>query len=396
MSVLPWIAALAVVVLAACGDGGESPADDDGSSSDGSAAGGPSDSGAPGTMGDFEPPMAGAAPPPTSPPVHCDGAMLYGSSRWCILDDGTAKDMTSNVVWMREADCYRNSNAYFRIKYSLADGTCNLADGSSEGDWALPNFGFLKSLCLGEDEPVTLKNPRVFNNLRNVNWADESWDSVSMDGPFTWYGYIAFDGSDPRHFCGNWFVDSSEWEGTGSLAYRRYPDPPPVTAITPGKSYALAGWTATLPVPGKAHWFTRRFLTQDSRSVAVLWEWDYSPAYRSQRIWTFDAEKDGAGNATGYFRIHTRPPLGAWGYLAVENASTSPGARVVTWNAEGGNNHLWAPVYLGSGSAWAFVNKASGLCLQWQNNVNGEALVQQYCETGSPGPNQTFLLIARR
>ena len=66
--------------------------------------------------------------------------------------DGTVTDNLTGLIWLRDANCAlfdgprRWSDALNIIIPQLEDGYCGLADGSSPGDWRLPNKRELLSL----------------------------------------------------------------------------------------------------------------------------------------------------------------------------------------------------------------------------------------------------------
>jgi len=62
--------------------------------------------------------------------------------------DGTLTDTMTGLVWLKQADCIRGtwSDALTTIA-TLATGKCGLSDGSSTGQWRMPNRNELESLA---------------------------------------------------------------------------------------------------------------------------------------------------------------------------------------------------------------------------------------------------------
>ncbi|MDT3443340.1 MULTISPECIES: RICIN domain-containing protein [unclassified Pseudofrankia] len=63
--------------------------------------------------------------------------------------------------------------------------------------------------------------------------------------------------------------------------------------------------------------------------------------------------------------------------LDVNGGSTAPGAQVIQWSSNGGDNQRWA-LFL-TGNQGQVVNKKSGLCLNF-DGVVGHTLTQEPCD----------------
>lgn len=80
-----------------------------------------------------------------------DGSIQAGVGltwpRWIDNGNGTLTDSMTGLVWLKAADCILDtwSGSLARI-HSLASGQCGLADGSSPGDWRMPNRNEIQSL----------------------------------------------------------------------------------------------------------------------------------------------------------------------------------------------------------------------------------------------------------
>ena len=84
--------------------------------------------------------------------------------RFIDNDDGTVLDNLTNLVWLRNANCFGAQtldNATLDAA-GLKSGECGLTDDSVEGDWRLPTFEELSGL-------------KADSHTRNPNYLSGSW-----------------------------------------------------------------------------------------------------------------------------------------------------------------------------------------------------------------------------
>jgi len=126
-------------------------------------------------------------PCPTSPcPITCDGT-LSPLGRWCDQGNGTVKDMTTGLVWLKDAgwgdikkwaDCTTWDDAHTRAG-TLYDGMAGepfgLSDGSVEGDWRLPTKSELVGITTGT-EYIRSSQMYKFDNVQSYHY----WSSTSL------------------------------------------------------------------------------------------------------------------------------------------------------------------------------------------------------------------------
>jgi len=80
-----------------------------------------------------------------------DGTLAAGApipqSRMTDNGDGTITDTTTGLIWLKQANCIEDtwSGALSAIG-QLASGQCGLADGSTAGEWRMPNRAEMQSL----------------------------------------------------------------------------------------------------------------------------------------------------------------------------------------------------------------------------------------------------------
>jgi hypothetical protein len=71
--------------------------------------------------------------------------------------------------------------------------------------------------------------------------------------------------------------------------------------------------------------------------------------------------------------------------IDVPGSSTAYYQRLQIWDCHGGDNQLWARVYVGDGTSnYEIINRHSGMCIAPENNSSADLtpLVQTYCNGG--------------
>jgi hypothetical protein len=68
--------------------------------------------------------------------------------RFTDNEDGTITDNLTGLIWLKNANCYgmREWSTAITDCHNLGAPDCGLTDGSSTGDWRLPNLFELESL----------------------------------------------------------------------------------------------------------------------------------------------------------------------------------------------------------------------------------------------------------
>src|SRR5208283_1799843 len=88
------------------------------------------------------------------------------SPRFTDNNDGTVTDGLTGLVWMKNAGCFAASNWSVALVYAsqLASGQCGLTDGSTAGQWRMPNVNELESLVDISRSNPALAAGNPFNN----------------------------------------------------------------------------------------------------------------------------------------------------------------------------------------------------------------------------------------
>jgi len=119
----------------------------------------------------------------TSYRTHDDGDLRKGvawpTPRFTDKNDGTVTDNLTNLIWLKNANCAgAKVNWNTAIDYCAAlydgctsclgtEGDCSLSDGSSAGDWRLPNRNELLSLV-----DIAYFNPALSNAAGTGRWSE--------------------------------------------------------------------------------------------------------------------------------------------------------------------------------------------------------------------------------
>jgi hypothetical protein len=133
-----------------------------------------------------------------------DGDLQMGvawpSPRFVDNGDGTVTDHLTGLIWLKDANCtyffsgdttgQNNRDWGFAVTaaYSLTVGYCGLTDGSSVGDWRLPNVRELQSLIDYEKYDPALPDGHPFTGVQSENyWSSTLAAQISLHG---WYVYL--------------------------------------------------------------------------------------------------------------------------------------------------------------------------------------------------------------
>ena len=110
-----------------------------------------------------------------------DGAIQAGKTwpipRFTDNSNGTITDNLTGLIWLKDANCFgtKTWNDALAAANTLASGACGLTDGSSAGQWRLPNIVELESLVDAKHNPYlsVLPDGHPFSNVQR----DSYWSS---------------------------------------------------------------------------------------------------------------------------------------------------------------------------------------------------------------------------
>lgn len=118
-------------------------------------------------------------------PIHVPASGTTGAytisewtgTRFTNNGDGTVTDNVTGLIWLQNANCWGTQTWATALTNAngLASGTCGLSDGSTAGDWRLPNLNELHSLIDLTQAGPALPSGHPFSNVQ-LNWY---WSSTT-------------------------------------------------------------------------------------------------------------------------------------------------------------------------------------------------------------------------
>ena len=137
------------------------------------------------TLGNPCPPDGPAPVPKTGQTkfhaIGDDGALergvIWPNQRFTDNGNGTVTDNLTGLIWLKNANCFGERTWQQAIDdcNNLSAGWCGLLDGSSSGDWRLPNVRELHSIIdYGKFDPA-LPSEHLFTNVQSTYY----WSSTT-------------------------------------------------------------------------------------------------------------------------------------------------------------------------------------------------------------------------
>jgi hypothetical protein len=143
--------------------------------------------------------------------------VAWPNPRFSDNDNGTVTDNLTGLVWLGNANCLDTVGGVAKdpdghlswanaLTWSnnLADGDCDLTDGSIAGQWRLPTVNELQSLVNARQSTATWLNSQGFTNVQLSYWSSTTcafatiaaWDVSMSSGAVS---YLAKDTGDYEH-----------------------------------------------------------------------------------------------------------------------------------------------------------------------------------------------------
>lgn len=206
--------------------------------------------------------VRGASPPPVqtwktgqtaSYAARDDGVLQMGvpwpSPRFTDNGNGTVADNLTGLVWLKRTDCFAPASWPQSLSNAngLAHGQCGLADGSSAGDWRLPNKRETRSILdysrfrpvLPSGHPFTGINPDGFY-----------WSSTTLASNGTRAWALRMDGGLINHAdksTPTWHLNAYTWPVRSGIRG------PVVVSASPSRGGDTGEVTATIYGAGFVH-----------------------------------------------------------------------------------------------------------------------------------------------
>ena len=105
--------------------------------------------------------------------------VAWPTTRFTDNSNGTVTDNLTGLIWLKNANCFGTKIWGTAVSdcNTLAHGTCGLTDGSSAGDWRLPNIKEILSLIdFGQFAPALPANP--FTDVKGEFTDTDYWSST--------------------------------------------------------------------------------------------------------------------------------------------------------------------------------------------------------------------------
>ena len=116
----------------------------------------------------------------------------WPNPRFTVNDDGTVSDNLTGLIWLKDANCFGErtwQEALDDCNY-LSTGGCGLFDGSSAGDWRLPNrFEFESLLDISRYSPALPSGHPFINVQYDHYWSSSTYAWPGSNGS-AWSVYL--------------------------------------------------------------------------------------------------------------------------------------------------------------------------------------------------------------
>jgi len=135
----------------------------------------------------------------------------WPSPRFTDNIDGTVTDNLTGLIWLKKANYNSTGGSTGTATWANALSFCNalhseqcgLSDGSSAGDWRLPNRFELESLLDMSQHGPALPSGNLFTGVQSYRyWASATNAYYSTNAWYVYlnYGYVSYDGKAYTHY----------------------------------------------------------------------------------------------------------------------------------------------------------------------------------------------------
>jgi hypothetical protein len=122
--------------------------------------------------------------------LNPDPPCFDNANRYVNCGNGTVADTHTGLIWLQDAGCLGSLNwaDANRAAAALGNGQCGLTDGSTPGDWRLPNNAEWMAMVDAAKNHLLLQctNPALTDDSGSVCFGDGSGSSFSNLARFYW------------------------------------------------------------------------------------------------------------------------------------------------------------------------------------------------------------------
>jgi hypothetical protein len=124
--------------------------------------------------------------------------LAWPDPRFTDNGDGTVTDNLTSLIWLADPDCFGGLKWFDAVAAvnALANGACGLSDGSTAGDWRMPNIVELMSPAhLGVSDFFTWLESFGFEEMEGYGYWSSTTNSTSTGSVFGYQFNHRFGGS---------------------------------------------------------------------------------------------------------------------------------------------------------------------------------------------------------
>lgn len=129
--------------------------------------------------------------------------MPWPEPRFTDNGNGTVTDNLTGLIWLKNANCFGTQTWATAITSAntLASGACGLTDGSSAGQWRLPNINELESLVNEQQaNPATWLNGQGFSGVQGTLCWSSSTVADGTSSAWVVYMFSGYVGSYRKYY----------------------------------------------------------------------------------------------------------------------------------------------------------------------------------------------------